>query len=108
MSLGPVSLTTPIFKTNINCGVKRSFYCILFAGILVQHQDSDVNANFYMHCVQLLPQKSCKFMEYGKMFLMKSNEFQAFFAVEVRFKSFLTFQSLLLFYCLQLSSQIQF
>lgn len=43
-----------------------------------------MGATFCLHTVQLLPQKSCKHMEYSKMFNMKANEVQAHFAVEVR------------------------
>lgn len=61
------------------------YYFIQFAGVLIKHLDDDVDAHFCIHSVQLLPQRSCKSMEYYKMFNMRSNEFQANFAVEVRF-----------------------
>lgn len=71
---------------NQNSLIKRNFVLVpnkvTWATLHIKHLDTDVNANFCLHSVQLLPQKSCKFMEYCKMFNMKSNEFQAHFPVE--------------------------
>lgn len=67
--------------TNVNICNEKTF--ILFLGLHIKHLDTDVSANFCLHTVQLIPQKSCKFLEYCKMFNMKSNEFQAHFPVEV-------------------------
>lgn len=58
--------------------------CFEFAALHIQHFEPDVSANFCLHTVQLLPQKSCKYLEYCKMFKLKANEFQGHFVVEVR------------------------
>jgi len=75
-----ISIVLRLFTT-FSCS--KSKLCLIFVALYIKHLDSDVNANFCLHCVQLLPQKSCKFMELCKMFNMKSNEFQAHFPVEV-------------------------
>jgi len=71
---------------NANSLIKRNFVLVpcnvSWATLHIKHLDTDVNANFCLHSVQLMPQKSCKSLEYCKMFNMKSNELQAHFAVE--------------------------
>ncbi|KAF0761000.1 tripeptidyl-peptidase 2, partial [Aphis craccivora] len=80
------SLSHDNVEFNSNSLIKRNFVLVptnvSWATLHIKHLDTDVNANFCLHVVQLLPQKSCKHMECCKMFNMKSNEFQAHFSVE--------------------------
>ncbi|XP_050432154.1 tripeptidyl-peptidase 2 [Adelges cooleyi] len=66
--------------------IKRHFILVprdvTWASVHVKNSNVDTSANFWMHAVQLLPQKSCKARECYKMFNMKSNDFQAQFIVE--------------------------
>lgn len=83
-SSGSLSYDNVAFDANNS--IKRHFVLVpnkvTWATLHIKHLDLDTNANFCLHTVQLLPQKLCKYMEYCKMFNMKSNEFQAHFAVE--------------------------
>ncbi|XP_060874087.1 tripeptidyl-peptidase 2-like [Metopolophium dirhodum] len=71
---------------NPNSLIKRDFVLVpkkvSWATLHIKHLDTDVNAKFILHSVQLLPQKSCTFMEYRKEFKLMHNEFQAHFKVE--------------------------
>lgn len=83
---GSGSLSYENVNFNQNSLIKRNFVLVpnnvSWATLHIKHLDTDVSANFCLHSVQLLPQKSCKYMEYYKMFNLKSNEFQSHFAVE--------------------------
>ncbi|XP_050538045.1 tripeptidyl-peptidase 2 [Daktulosphaira vitifoliae] len=55
---------------------------VSWASLHIKHLDNNTTANFILHTVQLLPQKSCKYMETQKMFNLKSNVIQTHFVVQ--------------------------